>query len=120
MTKITIGLVIRYGTDIEETLHGIMNQDYPHEDMEIVIVIGGTKKGIPKFNQYLESKLDVKSRVYYDDGMGLGAARQIVVDNALGDFILWLDGDVILANDFGGILLLTLSNSIPRMFSFLS
>jgi GT2 family glycosyltransferase len=38
-------------------------------------------------------------RVFYENS-GLGYARQLVVDNAEGDLIVWVDGDLVLPTDF--------------------
>jgi glycosyltransferase involved in cell wall biosynthesis len=46
------------------------------------------------------SKIDIPSKVFHFSGKGLGYARNIVVANAEGDFILWVDGDMTLSKDF--------------------
>jgi len=38
-------------------------------------------------------------RIFYES-KGLGTARQIVVDNARGKYIIWLDGDVVLSKSY--------------------
>jgi GT2 family glycosyltransferase len=100
MPQITVGLVVRAGKKIKETLDSIMNQDFPHEEMEIIVVVGGSKETAPDIHAFNFSKSDIDSRIYYDEGKGLGVARQIVVNNTRAKYIIWVDGDVILSRDF--------------------
>jgi glycosyltransferase involved in cell wall biosynthesis len=50
---------------------------------------------LPKTLDYL-SRFSFTARVFSTKGEGLGYARQVVVDNASGKYILWIDGDMIL------------------------
>jgi len=44
--------------------------------------------------------MDMPVKVIRQKWKGLGSARNIVVDNANGDFIVWVDGDMTLAKDY--------------------
>lgn len=89
--------------DVEATIalamRSILRQDFPHESIELIVVDGCSKDNtLQIINRYL-SKADITSR-FFSENEGLGFARQIVVDNALGDYIVWVDGDIVLARDY--------------------
>jgi cellulose synthase/poly-beta-1,6-N-acetylglucosamine synthase-like glycosyltransferase len=46
------------------------------------------------------SQIDIDVKIYNDKGKGLGIARQIIVDNASGIYIVWVDGDIILPKNY--------------------
>jgi len=85
---------------IEETLDSITTQDFPHENMEIIIVDGGSRDKTIDIAINKISKTDIREKVLCDEGKGLGTARQMVVDNARGEYIVWVDNDVVLSKDF--------------------
>lgn len=99
--KVTLGLCAKSKEAIiKETINGIINQDFPHKLMEVIIVSGDNKDETWVATVDKISKTGIQVKIYYDEGMGLGAARQIVVDHARGDYIVWVDGDNVLPKDF--------------------
>ena len=76
-----------------------MYQDFPHELMEIIIVDGQSKDRTLEITKEILSKSDMRS-IILSENKGLGFARQIVVDNAEGEYIVWVDGDMILPKDY--------------------
>jgi len=98
---ITIGLATRNDEEtVAKTLSSLLNIGYPIDKLEIVVIdglsrdrtveiVGSTLKGAP-FSWKLLS----------DEGKGLGYARQIVVENARGKYILWVDGDHIIPESY--------------------
>jgi glycosyltransferase involved in cell wall biosynthesis len=85
---------------IRKALESIAFQDFPLDNLEIIIVDGGSKdKTLDIVKEFLQ-RTKIKGRIFYDKGAGLSTARQIVLDNAQGEYILWLDSDVVLARDF--------------------
>jgi glycosyltransferase involved in cell wall biosynthesis len=101
MTLVTIGLCVKNSEDtIKATLESIIGQDFPHDKMELVVVDGDSiDKTLEIANDLIETT-KIKTRFFNDKGEGLGAARQIVVENATGEYIVWIDADVILKSDF--------------------
>lgn len=97
---VTVGLCVKNSeATIEETVNSIVNEDFPQELMEIIVVDGCSQdKTLSMIKEGL-SKTSVKSR-FFSENSGLGFARQIVVDNAIGKYILWVDGDIILSEDY--------------------
>lgn len=99
--KVTIGLCVK---NCEKTVRGavesIINQNFSHAHMELIIVDGRSKDGTMFIIKECLVKTDIKTRTYIDEGTGLGAARQIVLDNALGKYIVQLDGDIVTPRDY--------------------
>jgi glycosyltransferase involved in cell wall biosynthesis len=98
---VTVGLCVKNsGETLLKTLESIVSQDFPKEDIEIIIVDGGSQDETLEIIRDFILHTKIKVSVLFDEGKGLSTARQKVVDNAKGSYILWVDGDVILANDF--------------------
>jgi len=97
--KITIGFCVKNGENmVKEAMESVLRQDFPHEHVEIIVVDGySTDNTLPIIENVLLDS-DIKTRNFRENE-GLGVARQIVVDNAYGDYILWVDGDMVLAED---------------------
>ena len=85
---------------IRETANSILYQDFPHEYIEVIFVDDGSEDKTMTLILNFISKIDMQARVYSSKWMGLGAARQTIVDNAEGKYIIWVDGGMILSKDF--------------------
>lgn len=98
--KVTVGICVRNCADyIQEAITSIVDQDFSHDLMELIVVDGYSEdKTLSILKEGLE-KTDLKHKIFYENE-GLGRARQIVVDNAGGDYIVWVDGDMVLSKDF--------------------
>jgi len=81
-------------------MKSIIVQNFPHEHMELIVVDGcSTDRTLSIVKDYL-CKTDIRNKIFREKE-GLGNARQIVVDNTSGDYIVWVDGDmVLLSPDF--------------------
>lgn len=97
--KVTIGLCVKNSeATIKEAIDSIIHQDFPSELMEIIIVDGYSEdKTLSIINKAL-SNTGIKTVIFYEK-KGLGVARQIVVNNASGEYIIWVDGDMMLTRD---------------------
>jgi glycosyltransferase involved in cell wall biosynthesis len=99
--KVTLGVCVRNSEDfIKETVGSIINQDYPHELMELIFVDDGSEDNTLSIIQRCLPRIDFKTKVFHTSWKGLGHARNVVVANADGDFILWIDGDMTVSSDF--------------------
>jgi glycosyltransferase involved in cell wall biosynthesis len=97
----TVGLCVKNSEEtIEETVKSIVCQDFPHEKMEIIVVDGRSEDKTLPIVQSIIHTSDIQIKIYSDQGKGLGPARQIVVDNASGIYIIWIDGDVVLPKNY--------------------
>jgi glycosyltransferase involved in cell wall biosynthesis len=99
--KVTIGLCVKNAAEIVKTaFDSISIQDYPHEFMKLVIVDDGSSDNTLSLAKKFARETDIQTFVTSSKGKGLGALRQIVVDNAEGDYIVWVDDDLVLSKDF--------------------
>jgi len=86
-------------TLIQRTVESVLNQDFPRTDMELIVVDGFSQdKTVEIIRSYLEG-VDMKTRIFCENE-GLGRARQLVVENAMAEYIVWVDGDMVLSKDF--------------------
>jgi len=97
---VTIGLCLKNcEATIKDTIVGILSQDFSFNQMEIVVVDDGSNDNtIPIVKKSLSS-LKQDLRIFYTQGKGLGTARQMVLEDARGKYIVWVDGDMILPKD---------------------
>jgi glycosyltransferase involved in cell wall biosynthesis len=98
---VTIGFCVRNSEKtIEYSLPSILNQDYPKEHTNIVIVDGNSTDRTLEIARKIIGESEARSEFYSDGGKGLGVARQIVLDHSSGKYVIWIDGDVVVSSDF--------------------
>lgn len=97
---VTIGICVRNAeATIKEAINSVLIQDFPHEFMEVIFVDDGSEdKTLSIINSYV-ANMDMNLKVFSYEWKGLGSARNVVVDNAEGEYIIWVDGDMILPKD---------------------
>lgn len=99
--KVTIGVCVRNCQYyIEETISSIMDQNFPHELMEVIFVDDGSDDDTISIIQKSISRIDIPVTIYHSTWKGIGHARNTVVTEARGKYILWIDGDMIISKDF--------------------
>ncbi|MEM2146341.1 MAG: glycosyltransferase [Candidatus Jordarchaeaceae archaeon] len=97
---VTVGVCVKNCEDtVKDAVRSIISQDFSHELMEVIVVDGCSSDRTVKKIKDVINHSNIKYRIFSED-KGLGYARQIVVDNALGDFIIWVDGDMVLPKNF--------------------
>jgi len=97
--KVTIGFCVKNcEATVKEAIDSVVYQDFPHELMEVIVVDGYSTDRTLSIIKDVLLKSDVRTR-FFDENKGLGFARQMVVDKADGDYIIWVDGDMVLARD---------------------
>jgi glycosyltransferase involved in cell wall biosynthesis len=97
--KVAIGFCVKNSeVTVKEAIDSVVRQDYPHKLMELIVVDGYSKdKTLSIINGALLNS-GVRAR-FFQENSGLGIARQIIVDNTESDYIVWVDGDMVLADD---------------------
>lgn len=97
---VTIGLCVKNNAKtINEALSGITKQTFPHELIEVIVVDGHSQDDTMNLIREAFSKSNIKIK-YFLENEGLGYARQVVVDNATGKYIVWVDGDIIISDNY--------------------
>jgi glycosyltransferase involved in cell wall biosynthesis len=98
--KVTVGVCVRNNAlTIREAVDSIVMQDFPHELMEVVVVDGYSKDETLSIIENCLKNTGIKTRIFYEN-KGLGYARQLVVDNAEGEYIIWVDGDMVISTEY--------------------
>ena len=99
--KVTTGVCVKNSAStIREAIESIIHQDFPHELMEVIFVDDGSEdETLSIINDYA-SKMDIKVKIFHHKWKGLGPSRNVVVNNASGDYIIWVDGDMVLSTDY--------------------
>jgi glycosyltransferase involved in cell wall biosynthesis len=98
--KVTVGVCVKNSAiTIKEAMESIINQDFPHELLELIVVDGNSKDETLMIIEKCLKGANIKTKIF-SENEGLGWARQIVVENAQGDYIVWVDGDMVLQKDY--------------------
>jgi len=99
--KITIGVCVRNCEDsIEEAFRSVLVQGFPHELMELIFVDDGSEDNTLSIICDLSSKTNIPTRVYHTKWQGIGHARNTVIAAARGQYIIWVDGDMVLSENY--------------------
>lgn len=99
--EVTVGLCVKNNEKtIHQAIKSILDQDFPHKLMEIIVVDGESKDKTLEIIKNCISNSNIPTRIYSDEGSGLGLARQIVVENAEGEYIAWIDGDIVIPKSY--------------------
>jgi len=98
---VAVGLCVRNcEKTVTKTVESVTKQVYPASMFSLIVVDGcSTDNTVGTIKDRLKYA-HVKSLFLSDDGRGLSFARQLVVDNCLSKYILWIDGDNFLPSDF--------------------
>lgn len=101
-----------YGKYIARAIRSCLDQSCPRENFEVLVVDDAstdhTKVILDSFGRYIRI-------IYLDKNVGLAQARNIGVENAGGKYIVFLDADDFLHNDFLKVCLLHLNFNFCEM-----
>ena len=78
---------------LERTLPGVLAQDFPPQDYEVIVVMDGSTDGTAEMLRDLKPKCSL--RVLESQHRGAGAARNVGIRAAVGELVLFLDDDLI-------------------------
>jgi len=100
-SKVTIGVCVRNGEDfITNAITSIIEQDFPNELMEVIFLDDGSEDKTLSIIKSYVPKIDMKVKVIHQEWKGLGYARNVVINNANGEYLIWVDCDMRLLRDF--------------------
>jgi glycosyltransferase involved in cell wall biosynthesis len=98
---VTIGMCLRNCENtLPEAIKSILSQDFPHQKMQVIFVDDGSKDGTLKIVEVYVSIMDIPTKVFKTEWQGLGKARNLILDNADGEYITWVDADEILTKSY--------------------
>jgi glycosyltransferase involved in cell wall biosynthesis len=98
---VSIGICVKNSEKtIKEAITSVLNQTFDKKQMEIIVVDDDSSDRTLSIIAEKASKASAKVKLYSTNGNGLTMARQMVVDNSSGDFVVFVDGDMVLSNDF--------------------
>lgn len=96
---VSIGICLKNAEGTaRNVLNYLLDQDFPSELMELIVVDGGSSDNTLLAVKRTLAGTSVRSQVF-QEAHGLGFARNIVVKNASGEYIIWVDGDMTLPRD---------------------
>lgn len=97
---VTMGVCVRNSAaTIGQAIESIANQNFPHEWMEVIFVDDGSDDATLSIINDYAVKMDMQVKILHHEWKGLGASRNKVVNNARGEYLIWVDGDMILPKD---------------------
>ena len=83
-----------------DAIQSIAEQDYPRKLVETVIVDDGSKDRTLSVVNSKVRNLNLSAKVISQSWKGLGPARNVVLNNSTGKYIIWVDSDMLLSRDF--------------------
>ena len=99
--EVTVGLCVRNcETSVADAIDSIMDQDYPHNRIKVVFVDDGSDDNTLSIIKDRIPRMDMAAFVFHTYWKGVGSARNTVLANADGEYILWVDGDMSLSRNF--------------------
>jgi len=97
---VTIGLCVKNAElTVARAILSIVSQNFPHGSLELIVIEGFSQDQTLSIVKKDLSGVDFDFQIIQDD-KGLGQARQLVVNEARGRYIVWVDGDMILPDNY--------------------
>ncbi len=98
---VTVGVCVKNcEKDIKEIVERISNQDFLHKKIEVIFVDDGSKDNTLGSILEYAPILDMQFKVFHHTWKGLGFTRNVVLKNARGDYIVWVDDGTIIPRDY--------------------
>lgn len=100
--RVTLGVCVKNSErTIEKCLRlNAINQNLPKRLMEVIVVDGSSKDKTVEIARNVISGSGIVADFLSDKGEGLGVARQIVLDHAHTEYVIWVDSDVLFSRNF--------------------
>lgn len=100
-TKVTIGVCAKNcQNDLRQITERIIAQDFPHEKMEVIFVDDGSTDNTLAEIQKFAQKMLINYKVHHHDWKGLGFSRNVILKEAQGDYIVWVDDGILIPQDY--------------------
>jgi glycosyltransferase involved in cell wall biosynthesis len=103
--RVTICLCVKNCVKtVKAAVESVLEQNFPHKLMEIIVVDGESKDGTVNAIRDVLLRGDIVYKIFIDQVGGLGHARQLAVNNAKGEYVVWVDGDLMLSSGYVQVL----------------
>jgi cellulose synthase/poly-beta-1,6-N-acetylglucosamine synthase-like glycosyltransferase len=97
---VTVGLCVKNASSlIKKALNSLIAQTFPPQELEVILVDGNSSDDTLRIAQKMLQTTAFRVRMLKENS-GLGFARQIVVEQTRGKYIVWLDADMTLPKDY--------------------
>lgn len=91
---VTVGVCVKNCQQtIEKCIASLLKSSYEKERMEIILVDNRSTDNTVSIATKLLENGGIKFRILDNGRIGLGYSRQLVLENAEGEYICWVDGD---------------------------
>ncbi len=101
--------------DLPACINSVLQQTF--SDFELLIVDDGSNDGTSDFCNQLAAQ-DSRIQIFHKENGGASSARNLGLKHAIGDYILFIDGDDTIEPDLLEQISLVLSASAPQMLIF--
>ena len=99
--EVTIGVCLKNGGKaIVQIADRIKAQDFPHGKMELLFVDDGSDDNTLSVISQVAPGLNMNYKVFHHSWKGLGYSRNVVIDYASGDYIVWVDDGTIIPKNY--------------------
>jgi glycosyltransferase involved in cell wall biosynthesis len=101
--KVTVGIIVRNeARHIAETVENVLNVDYDPSQFEIIVIDGHSTDDTPAIVQsFIDRRPRCSLRLVPEVGPGEpGIARNMVLDQARGEYVAFTDADCVVARDW--------------------
>jgi glycosyltransferase involved in cell wall biosynthesis len=100
-TLLTIGVCVRNGeSTLRDAIESIVGQDFPREQLQVIFVDDGSEDSTPDIISQYIPLLGSQPKFFRTSWKGLGQARNLIVNNADGEYLLFVDADEILTSNY--------------------
>ncbi len=98
---VTVGICVRNGDGmLQNAVKSVINQDYPAQRLQLIFVDDGSQDRTPQIIAHYVSQFGPKAKAFKTAGQGLGYARNLIVNNADGEYVLFVDADEVLTRGY--------------------
>jgi glycosyltransferase involved in cell wall biosynthesis len=98
---VTVGICVRNGENLlPAAVDSILTQTYPPSQIQIIIVDDGSTDNTPQIINRYAQLLGDRLKTYKSTWKGLGSARNLIVNRANGEYLLFVDADEILTPQY--------------------
>jgi glycosyltransferase involved in cell wall biosynthesis len=98
---VTIGICMHNCENtVGQAIKSICAQDFPHEKMQVIFVDDGSTDNTLKVVEAYLAKIDIPAKVFQTEWRGIASARNIIIENADGKYIIWVDADEVLTPNY--------------------